>query len=247
MTNPLPLAGRRILLPQREASEFARAIAAAGARVDEVTLIGRVPVASAELDAFVARAMAGGFHWLAITSAYTVEALASLGHPLPGLTAGGTRVAVVGPATALAVRAAGVRVDLVPSTGSGGAALVACWPDGMGEVGIPGAVDSAQALPIGLRGRGWTVTTAGVYRTEPVSAVPADVALRWRQGDYDALVATSGSVARAAAVLLGTSTPVVALGEASATAARNAGFAPVVVSASASALSVISALVTLVG
>lgn len=247
MTIPLPLAGRRILLPRREASELARAFAEAGARVDEVTLLRRVAVASADVDAFVARARAGRFDWLAITSAHTVEALASLGHPLSELAARSPRVAAVGAATASAVRAAGVRVDLVPSTGSGGAALVACWPDGTGEVGIPGAVDSAPALPIGLRGRGWTVTTAGVYRTEPVAAVPADVTLRWGQGGYDALVVTSGSVARAAAALLGTSIPVVALGEPSATAAREAGFASVVVSASASALDVVSALVTLVG
>ena len=86
-----------------------------------------------------------------------------------------------------------------------------------------------------------------MYRTSAVAAVPAELVDRWRRGGYDAFLVTSGSVARTAAALLGPTTPVVALGEPSASAARDAGFGPVEISASASATDVVAALATLVG
>ena len=61
-----------------------------------------------------------------------------------------TAVAAVGPSTAAAVVAAGLRVRCVPASGSGGAALAEAFGDGPGQVLIPGAVEPAPGLAEGL-------------------------------------------------------------------------------------------------
>lgn len=237
------LTGRRVLLPRRADRRLADALRAADAVVDEVDLIARVPVPGDDLDGLAASLATGGFDWLVITSAFTVEALARLGHPLYSLLSPGLRIAVVGDATAAAVRASGGWVDLVPIEGAGGLALASNWPQGSGRVAIPGAVESAQTLPRALRSRGWEVVQAGVYRTSPVASVPADVVDTWRGGGYHALVVTAGSVARSAASLLGTAVSVVAVGERSARESERLGFARVVSARSPSGPDVVAALV----
>ena len=136
------------------------------------------------------------------------------------------------------------RIDLVPAEGIGGAALAEVFPDGPGRVVIPGAEALSAALPPALSARGWQVEHVGVYRTTAVDEVPQELRARWRAGHYDALVATAASVARAAAALLGTTGlgatglggagRVVALGDASAEAAR-VGFTDVVIARDATA------------
>ena len=224
MEHRATLAGRRVLLPRRPDRRLADALRAAGAGVDEVDLVARVPAPGVQVERLAAELAAGGFDWLVITSAFTVEALGRLGHPLYSLVSPGLRIAAVGDATAAAVRAAGGWVDLVPVDGAGGRALASNWPQGSGRVAIPGAVQSAQTLPQALRALGWEVVQAGVYRTSPVASVPAAVVDTWRAGGYDALVATAGSVARSAAALLGTAVPVVAIGERSARESERLGF-----------------------
>ncbi len=234
-------------MPRRDDPSLASALAAAGALVDEVDFIQRLPLESPELDRAAEVAHRGGFAWLAITSAFTVFALERTGHPLASLIGAGSRVAAVGRATAAAVRNAGVGVDLIPATGEGGTALAAVWPEGSGRVLIPGAAQSAPTLEQGLRERGWDVLTVAAYRTTQATHLPAAVARRAAAGEYNALVVTAGSVARTAAGLLGTSLPVVAIGEPSAAAARQAGFTRVRVAASASAADVVAAIVSQVG
>ena len=101
---------------------------------------------------------------------------------------------------------------------------------------------SAQQLPRALRARGWEVVEVGIYRTSPVASLPSVVAQTWREGGYDALVVTAGSVARSAAGLLGTGVPVVAIGERSARESERLGFRPVVVARTPSGHDVVSAL-----
>ena len=236
------LAGRRVLLPRRADGRLAAAVRAAGAQVDEADLISRIPVAGPEVEQLAADLAAGQFDWLELTSAFTVEALGRLEHPLPDLVAPGLRVAVVGAATAAAVQAAGVRVDLRPAGGSGGVALAEAWPAGRGRVAIPGALDSSPELGEALRRRGWEVVPVGVYRTSPATGVPETVRTTWSAGGYDALVATAGSVARSAAALLGTRATVVAVGEATARACRRAGFTRVVTADGPGGAEVVAAL-----
>ncbi|HRA75295.1 MAG TPA: uroporphyrinogen-III synthase [Propionicimonas sp.] len=247
MHHHLPLAGRRILLPQRGDRRLAEALRHAGAEVDEVALITRTPVPSQALHELAGDLAAGRYQWLAISSAFTVEALARLSYPLYRLVTPTLGVAAVGRSTAAAVRAACGRVDLQPAEGIGGHALATAWPAGPGRVALPGALASAEALPTLLRERGWDVERVGVYRTAPVSALPADVVARWRAGGYSAVVITAGSVAQAAATLLGTNVPAVAIGSPSATAASRAGYHRVVISPTLAPGDLVAALASVVG
>jgi len=231
-----------VLLPRRADRRLADALRGAGAEVDEVDLIARAPVPTTELPVLADQLAGGLFDWLVLTSGYTLEALARLGHPLYTLLSPGLRIAAVGDATAAAVRAGGGWVDLTPVDGAGGAALASNWPAGTGRVAIPGAVASAQQLPRALRARGWEVVEVGIYRTSPVASLPSSVVATWRDGGYDALVVTAGSVARSASGLLGTGVPVVAVGERSARESERLGFGPVVVARTPSGHDVVSAL-----
>lgn len=246
MHHSQPLAGRRILLPRRRDSRLASTLRDAGAVVDEVALINRTPVPSPALHELAADLRAGSYQWLAITSSFTVEALARLSYPLYDLLAPGLRIAAVGRATAAVVRTACGRVDLVPSEGVGAQALAADWPPGIGRVAIPGSFTSADTLHQVLTGAGWQVRRVGIYRTAPVSSVPADVTARWRAGDYDAIIVTAGSVATAAASLLGPDLPVVAIGSPSAVAASRAGFHPVVIARTVQPADILAALIAAV-
>ncbi|MFV0405902.1 MAG: uroporphyrinogen-III synthase [Propioniciclava sp.] len=228
-----PLAGRRILLARRSDPQWHVALTAAGAQVDQVAFLERQPQPSHALDLVPQRLSTGEISWLVATSAHTLIACAALGHPWARLVPASVRVAAVGPASAAAVRAALGRVDLVPELGTGSTALAECFPEGPGRVLIPGAAVWADDLPDVLSARGWTVERIVVYATRPVRSLPDPVVDRWHTGGYDLLVATSGSVARAAAALLGTEGAVVVLGSAGGRVAREVGFAPVAEAAAA--------------
>jgi uroporphyrinogen-III synthase len=246
------LAGRRFLLPTRLDDTLRRGIEELGGEVDEIDLIRREPLASPELDALFARVRAGEFDWVIVTSPFTPIALEELGFPLSEWDAPGLRFAAVGSGSAAAVESAVGRIDLVPAEGIGGAALAEVFPDGPGRAVIPGAEALSAALPPALSARGWQVEHVGVYRTTAVDEVPQELRARWRAGHYDALVATAATVARAAAALLGTTGlgatglggagRVVALGAASAEAARESGFTDVVIARDATAEALLEAV-----
>ena len=239
-----PLARRRVLLPGRSSGALRAALVEAGAEVDEVQLLDRRPVANPALERLPARFRAGEVDWLLITYAFTTVALRALGHPLSALCPDGLALAAVGPSSAAAVQAETGRAPLQPAHGTGGAALAATLPDGPGLVVVPGACRPAPSLRAALTGNRWQVDEIGIYRTLPVDAAVVDARLRldWQAGRYDALVVTAPSVATAAASLLGATGPVIAIGDASARAAAQAGFARVGRAPSAAAADLVAAL-----
>ncbi|MFV0451781.1 MAG: uroporphyrinogen-III synthase [Propioniciclava sp.] len=216
----------------------------AGARVDEVPFLHREPRPDAALDELSTRLASGRVTWLVATSAFTLSACAVLGHPWNRLVPATVGVAAVGPASAAAVRAALGRVDLLPPTGTGSRALAAAFPHGTGLVVLPGAARVADDLPTALGELGWSVERLAVYDTVAV-ALPAAVVDRWRAGHYDALVATSGSVADAGARLLGNRGAVVTLGPAGTRTAADRGFTRLRQAAAATPDAVVAALVGL--
>lgn len=236
------LTGRRILLPTRLAGSLVADIEELGGEVDQVDLIQRQPFPSPKLDRLHERTRAGECDWLIITSPYTPIALAELGYPLSTWDAPGVRFAAVGEVSAEAVEREIGRIDLSPASGVGGAALAEVFPTGSGLVVIPGAATLSRALPPALAALGWRVEHVGVYRTTSVAHVPEAIRSRWQSRHYDALIVTSASVARAAADLLGTTGRVVALGDPSAEAARQVGFADVVIARDATAQAIAEAL-----
>lgn len=152
----------------------------------------------------------------------------SLDGGAPGTRAGAlaavarrARWAAVGPATARALAAVGITVELVASENSA-VGLLAEWPEvaahGPGtpapRVLLPLGDLARPTLEVGLRERGYEPVRVTTYRTVSHPA-PTEVVADWRAGGFDAVVLTSGSVAREVAGQLGPRSDVraVAIGE----------------------------------
>lgn len=244
-----PLAGWRVLIPRPagRADELTDVLRRRGALPRPVPLIGITPMTqSAEMRDAVRHLAGGGYDWVALTSAAAVTALRLVADEI-GTTlsvGGGTRVAVVGAATAHAVRDAGLRVDLVPEAPGSGAALAAAWPaEAPGtSVLLPRSDRASRELPDALRATGHRVIEVCAYRTEPAPVPDADRdALR--DGGIDAVLLTSPSTAQAlAAIGVAPGTALVAIGEPTAVALREAGLGVDAVAAEPSAEGLVAAL-----
>ncbi|WP_407703324.1 uroporphyrinogen-III synthase [Tessaracoccus antarcticus] len=204
----------------REEGGLSAAIEAAGPSVFCEPLIQRrtLPV----------RGTLAGADWVAITSARTVDTLIEIGWRIPE----GARVAAVGAATARALEAAGHTVDLVPDGPSSAADLLRVFPEGTGRVVIPGSALSSTELVDGLRHKGWDAQALPIYTVDPVHAPSPDLWDRWSAGEFDAVVVTSGSIARAIDDLLGwpPATRVLAFGQPTAMVLAKLGVPNAVVS-----------------
>ena len=189
---------------------MAQAIRAAGAEVDAIPVTETVPLPFT---------LPGRMDWLVLTSPVGVRMLTDADVDLIDLA---HQVAVVGPATGAAVEAAGCRVDLVPPLKSDADALLAVLPDRPASARLAGSSLASPRLAEGLLARGWEVEVVHTYTTAPVE--DASGIKPW--GDYDAVVVTAGSIARAVVDLLGMPDPhvaVVTLGEPSAAASDAVG------------------------
>jgi len=238
------LAGRTVLVPrapERAAGLFAT-LRDAGARVLVSPAIERATVEDrAAVDDAVARLADGAFAWVVVTSVNAIDEL-SAGAARRGATladvARGARWAAVGPATRRALEAVGVHVDLEPAENSARglvAAFAALGPTeqgapspgretAAGTVLLPQGDLAAPTMQDGLRALGRAPHVVTVYRTVTHVLDPGVVAA-WRAGEVDAVVLTSGSVAREVARQLGPRDDVagVAIGDPTARAARAVG------------------------
>jgi uroporphyrinogen III methyltransferase/synthase len=186
------LFGRRIVVTRarEQASELRVRLEALGAEVVELPSIAVTPLAVTvpELDAF---------EWLVFTSANGVVHFFECGLAPAGLDAralAGVRIAAIGPGTATALAARGVRADLVPERFDAESLLEAFPPPGTaGERVLLARAESARdVLPDGLVAAGYDVEVLPVYRTEVATPDP-EVVERVRRGDVDALTFTSSS------------------------------------------------------
>jgi len=165
--------------------DIAERVAALGHEPVLVELIRVEPLGDEPVDA-------SGYDWLVVTSANGAHELGRRG-------VRANRIAAIGPATASALRAHGLRVDLVPETHT--------------QEGLRDALPGERLLLAAAEGARRDVLDAdfvALYRTiELPHEVEADVALLM-----------SGSAARA----LRTRIPVVAIGAQTADEARRLGF-----------------------
>ena len=143
------------------------------------------------------------YDWVVFTSVNAVESL--MGELRDARALGSTLVAAVGPATADALRAAGVEPDLVPAEHRA-AGLVAAFPDhepgSSGHVVLfPCAEGAPSTISEGLEGKGWEVRRVSAYRT--VALLPPDGWLLERMAQADAVTFTASSSAAAYAALQG--------------------------------------------
>ena len=180
-----PLFGRSVVVTRarEQASELRRRLEGLGAEVVEIPTISIEPVPGAGL---VDR-VAAGVDWLVCSSPNAVQALAASLHDARDL--GRAKVAAIGPGTAAALEAFGVRPDLLPERNVA-EGLVDVFPPGPGTVLVPQAADARPVLAEGLRAKGWVVDVAVAYETRPASIADTDLA---RARSADAITFTSSS------------------------------------------------------
>jgi uroporphyrinogen-III synthase len=208
------LAGVTVVVarPESQAHGLVDLLEAKGAEVVAVPLIDIVELDCADE---VATAVAGltTDDWIVVSSANAAAALVAA-QPQATTPA---RIAAVGPATAARLG----RVDLVPARNSA-AGVVEELPAGLGRVVVLQAAGGAPTLVEGLSAKGWRVQRIDTHVALPnVPSAGQQLALL----RADAVVFTSGSQARAWAVVLGSAAPpvVVAIGPQTAQDARSAG------------------------
>ncbi|WP_234661920.1 uroporphyrinogen-III synthase [Agromyces marinus] len=193
-----PLAGWRVIVPRGGpwGDSVSASLRARGASPIIAPMINFAPTDDQPaLESALAKLAAGGFDWLTVTSATTVDVLASYGVAIPD----STKVAAVGETTAAALVAAGYRADIVPSEENSARGLLEEWEaatDGVVPLRVL-ALRSAiakQVLSIGLARIGHHVEAVVAYRTVGVP-VAKKVVDDVRAGKADAILVTSGSVA----------------------------------------------------
>lgn len=137
---------------------------------------------------------AGSFDWLVVTSANAVPAIVGAGiRVAPGRAH--QRVAAVGPATANALRDAGITVDLIPNDRFSADALAAALVDTLGNASarifLPVSELAGTVIERSLREAGHHVERVTAYRT---IAAAADQSV-FDPAEIDVVLVTSGSVA----------------------------------------------------
>ncbi|WP_127795060.1 uroporphyrinogen-III synthase [Agromyces sp. LHK192] len=245
-----PLQGWRVLVPRGGpwGDGVAAALRARGAKPVIAPLIDFAPTDDQPaLEAALKRLAEGAFDWLTVTSATTVDVLASYGAEIPA----STKVAAVGETTAAALVAAGYRADIVPSEENSARGLLEEWEAATeGEKGLRVlALRSAiakQILSVGLARIGHHVEAVVAYRTVGVP-VAQKVVDDVRAGNVRAILVTSGSVAEQVQEQLGPipeSILVAAIGPQTQTDAAKVGLRVDVIAEERSAESLIDAVVS---
>ena len=204
-----PLHGVSVLVPRtrQQASALSERLRALGADPVEAPTIAIAPSRDpAALDAALAGVADGAYDWVALTSANGVDAVFDSVERLAADARlfSHVRVAAVGSGTAEALRARGLRADLVPevfTTRGLAAALVAGGAPQRAL--LPRADIATPALAEILAGAGWDVDEVEAYRTTAVEALDPDVARRLRDGEIDVLAFASSSTVRNLVALLG--------------------------------------------
>jgi uroporphyrinogen-III synthase len=212
-----PLTGRRIAVTRPDAGDLGTHLAALGGEVVHVPLIEIADPADGGSALRRALLRLGAFDWLAVTSMNGAERVGpyAAGHPA-------VRLAAVGPATARVLAAtAGRPVDLVAAVPRV-EGLLAEFPRTPARVLVAQADRAGSALADGLSAAGHQVEAVTAYRTVIRSPGPSELA---ELSSVDAVVFASGSAATGWVRAVGRSAPavVVAVGPATARAARTEG------------------------
>jgi uroporphyrinogen-III synthase len=202
----LPLAGTRIAITRSrdKAERLRHLLAAQGAKVSEFPAIRTVPILRPTGWVRIIRRLAD-FHWIVFTSSTGVEAffilLRRAGLCPRALAA--ARLAAIGPGTGAALRRAGCKPDIVPSSYVAEALVKAIGRVRGMRVLIPCAAMARSTLPRGLAGHGAEVTVLRLYRTLPDRLGLAAFNRAVLGESIDAVIFTSSSAVEAALHALG--------------------------------------------
>jgi len=189
-----PLAGRTVVVTRAapRAKGLVELLHQAGARVIELPLTAQAPPSDGGAALRSAAAGVAGFEWIVFTSANAVHQL--LGELRDARALGAAKVAAVGPASAEALRMAGIEPDLVPAEYSA-RALVESFPARTGErpgtVLFPSADLAPMTIPDGLAEKGWSVARVEAYRTVDVDTPDTELLDDAARADAVTFTATS--------------------------------------------------------
>lgn len=238
MTARGPLSGRRVVVTRSraQARSLCALLEADGAEVIEFPAIRVVPPSDyGPLDRAIERL--ADYQWIAFTSQNAVTALADRLEVRGRDTAllERLRIAAIGPATAHALCARGLRPRLAPARFVAEAlveAFAAAYPQGLRGVRVllPRALDARTVLPDGLRALGAVVDVVPVYRVEVEREQGPAAWQRLLHEAVDAVTFTSPSTVRNLVELLGAESSrvlgpaiVACIGPITAAAARECG------------------------
>ena len=207
-----PLFGKRILVTRArvQASALTEKLTALGAACIEAPVIRIAPPADgyAALDGAIAELNA--YQWLIFTSVNGVEHFFARLHAAGKDTRalGYARVAAIGAATSAALRAFGIRADLVPPEFRAEAVAEELRPllPPRARIFLPRAQEARDVLPDTLRAHGATVDVAAAYETVP-ELEDAALAQRLTRGEIDMVTFTSSSTVKNLVKMLGNITP----------------------------------------
>lgn len=210
----MPGGGRIILTRQRDRNRiWADRLAAAGHPTVDLPLIryASLPVPEG--------LEAGSFDWILFTSPQGVKAFAEA-----GLATGSARLGALGSGTAAALEDAGLKDDLGARTADGRelARVFLARAAGPGRVLLPGPDRRLAEPKASLTAAGWDVRELPLYETRPV---PADELPALDFAPDDTVFFCSPSAVRAFTEAWNQRPRCVAIGETTAQAARDAGFA----------------------
>ena len=207
-----PLFGKRILVTRArvQASALTEKLTALGAACIEAPVIRIAPPADgyAVLDGAIAELNA--YQWLIFTSVNGVEHFFARLHAAGKDTRalGYARVAAIGAATSAALRAFGIRADLVPPEFRAEAVAEELRPllPPRARILLPRAQEARDVLPDTLRAHGATVDVVAAYETVP-EIEDAAIAQRLASGEIDMVTFTSSSTVKNLVKMLGNITP----------------------------------------
>jgi uroporphyrinogen III methyltransferase/synthase len=198
-----PLSGKRVLVTRtrQQASVLSRALADAGAEAIELPTIEIVEDAD---DAGVANAIealrTSAYGWVVFTSANAIDIFLGRLHAagLDGRAFGRAQIACVGPGTAAALEARGLRADLVPERYVAEGLLDAFGTRVMRgqRVLLPRARGARDVLIEGLQAMGARVDELPLYRAAVPSSPDAEGLHRLRAGEIDVVTFASSSAVR---------------------------------------------------
>jgi uroporphyrinogen III methyltransferase/synthase len=250
------LFGWTVLVPRtkEQAAILSDLLRSHGASPLEVpTIAVEPPRTAAPMERAITGLVSGRYQWVAFTSVNAVKAVQEKveERSLDARAFAGVKVAAIGEATADALRAFGIRADLLPSGQQSSEGLLEVFPeyddvfDLLDRVLLPRADIATETLVAGMKERGWQVDDVTAYRTVRAAPPPAPIREALKGGRVDAVVFTSSSTVRNLVGIAGKpheTTVIAAIGPQTASTAQELGLRVDVQAAEASIPSLVAAL-----
>ncbi|MDQ2956083.1 MAG: bifunctional uroporphyrinogen-III C-methyltransferase/uroporphyrinogen-III synthase, partial [Actinomycetota bacterium] len=201
------LFGWKILVPRtkEQAGAMSERLRDYGSVPVEVpTIAVEPPRTPTQMERAIKGLVTGRYEWIVFTSTNAVKAVREKFEEF-GLDArafAGVKIACVGEQTADAVRAFGIRPELLPTGEQSSEGLLADFPpyddvlDPIDRILLPRADIATETLAEGLRERGWEIDDVTAYRTVRAAPPAAEIRDAIKSGGFQAVCFTSSSTVR---------------------------------------------------